>query len=83
MLRYDDISVSTETVNHRSESVNHGRPMDLEYYVVRCLKCKNNPECVTQNIIDGEKDNKYGTILEPVIYLWSARCKSCNKEWYF
>ena len=74
-----DVSVSTETVQHRSEAVNYGKPILLDYYVVRCLKCKK--ECATSNIIDGEQ--KAGTIQEPVIYLWSARCKSCLKEWYF
>lgn len=77
---YSGISVSTETINHRSESVNYGKPIQLDYYVVRCLKC-GGKECVTQNIIDGEIEN--GTILKPVIYLWSAKCKKCNKEWYF
>ncbi len=77
--KYDDIQVSTETVNHISESVNYGKPISLDYYVVRCLKCKQ--ECATSNIIDGEQVE--GTIKNPEIYLWSARCKSCLKEWYF
>ncbi len=77
--KYDDIQVSTETVNHISESVNYGKPISLDYYVVRCLRCKK--ECATSNIIDGEQVE--GTIKNPEIFLWSARCKSCLKEWYF
>lgn len=76
---YNDILVSTETVNHRSQAVNYGKPIELEYYVVRCRQCKS--ECSTSNIIDGEE--VYGTIQEPKIYLWSAKCKNCLKEWYF
>lgn len=79
--KYDDIQVSTETVNHISESVNYGKEIQLDYYVVRCLNCKGKPECATSNLIDGEQVE--GTIKDPKIYLWSARCKNCLKEWYF
>jgi len=74
-----DVSVSTETVQHRSEAVNYGRVIPLDYYVVRCLKC--DKECSTMNIIDGEIE--HGTILKPVVNLWGARCKKCLREWYF
>ncbi len=77
--KYDDVRVSTEIINHRSEAVNYGKITPLELYVVWCLKCDS--ECATTNVIDGEEKN--GTIQEPVICLWSARCKECLKEWYF
>ena len=75
-----DVAVSTETVQHRSEAVNYGRVIPLDYYVVRCLQC-DSKECSTYNIIDGEVVN--GTILKPEISLWGAVCKNCLKEWYF
>ena len=73
------IRVSTEKILHKSESVNYGKPIELEYYLVRCLKC--DKDCETANIIDGEQKN--GTIMEPVISLWSAKCKKCLGEWFF
>lgn len=73
------IRIGTEKVNHTSESVNYGKPMELDYYTVRCLKCKK--DCVTANVIDGEE--KYGTIQQPDVKLLFARCKSCDREWYF
>lgn len=74
-----EIQVSTETIQHISPSLNYGKPVSLLVYVVRCLHC--DQECVTSNIIDGEE--KYGKIENPVIALWSAKCKRCLKEWYF
>jgi thiol:disulfide interchange protein len=77
--KYDDVRVSTEKRIHRSQAVNYGRPIELEFYMVWCLKC--DKECSTANVIDGEE--VAGTIQEPVIYLWSAHCKNCLKEWFF
>ena len=77
---HKDVKIATETVQHRSEAVNYGRTIPLDYYVVRCIKC-GDKECSTVNIISG--DIVAGTIQEPVIYLWSAKCKQCLKEWYF
>jgi len=78
---YKDALVSTETVTHISQAVNYGKPIELDYYVVRCRKCGGKEECSTANVIDGEEVN--GTIQEPVVYLWSAKCKRCLKEWFF
>lgn len=73
--------VSTEIREIKKESLNYGKPTKVEMYIVRCSRCKNNPECTTVNVIDGEQ--VYGTIKEPIVYLWSATCKKCKKEWYF
>ena len=76
---YKYVHVSTEPVTHSSQAVNYGKPILLDYYIARCLKCSQ--ECTTANVIDGEEKN--GTILEPVIYLLSARCTKCSEEWFF
>jgi hypothetical protein len=77
---YKDIKITTQTVQHSSQAVNYGKPIPLDYYVVWCLKC-GEKECSTMNVVDGEE--VAGTIQDPVIYLWGARCKTCLKEWYF
>ena len=76
-----DIKVSTVQRHHQSQSLNYGKVTPIDFYVVRCPKCEEN--VTTASIIDGEVDRAVGTILEPQILLYSAKCEKCNWEKYF
>lgn len=80
----NDIKVSTVQRHHQSQSLNYGKVTQIDFYVVvRCPKCDSEKDVTTASIIDGEVDRAVGTILEPKILLYSARCKNCLWEKYF